>query len=163
MQASWLHKRPGSWGERIGCLLAVTFLSACLGCLGGGIIAGPFFPFGMVVGPFYSAPVGLAIGTIAGVARFPGKLVLAVCGLQFAGALSAGAGAWLYDADPVNLANLGQLAGAAAGLLLASVIVCCMPPPLLPGRCRNCRYDLHGLSEPRCPECGTPFDPGASP
>lgn len=28
-----------------------------------------------------------------------------------------------------------------------------------PGRCRKCRYDLRGLLEPRCPECGTPFDP----
>jgi hypothetical protein len=27
------------------------------------------------------------------------------------------------------------------------------------GRCGNCLYDLRGLAEPRCPECGTPFDP----
>ena len=26
------------------------------------------------------------------------------------------------------------------------------------GRCRSCGYNLHGLPEPRCPECGTPFD-----
>ena len=31
--------------------------------------------------------------------------------------------------------------------------------PELPGMCRRCEYDLRGLSEPRCPECGTPFDP----
>jgi len=24
--------------------------------------------------------------------------------------------------------------------------------------CIKCGYDLHGLTEPRCPECGTPFD-----
>jgi hypothetical protein len=24
--------------------------------------------------------------------------------------------------------------------------------------CRNCGYDLRGQVEPRCPECGTPFD-----
>lgn len=24
-------------------------------------------------------------------------------------------------------------------------------------RCRKCRYILHGVSEPRCPECGTPI------
>ena len=24
-------------------------------------------------------------------------------------------------------------------------------------RCRKCRYVLHGLSEPRCPECGEPI------
>jgi hypothetical protein len=25
--------------------------------------------------------------------------------------------------------------------------------------CRKCYYDLRGLPEPRCPECGTSFDP----
>ena len=25
--------------------------------------------------------------------------------------------------------------------------------------CRSCGYDLHGLDEPRCPECGRAFDP----
>ncbi len=29
-----------------------------------------------------------------------------------------------------------------------------------PGRCRKCGYRLFGLPEPRCPECGTPFDAG---
>lgn len=32
-------------------------------------------------------------------------------------------------------------------------------PLIIPGRCRVCDYDLRGLPEPRCPECGTPFDP----
>jgi uncharacterized paraquat-inducible protein A len=27
-----------------------------------------------------------------------------------------------------------------------------------PGRCERCGYLLRGLPEPRCPECGTPFD-----
>jgi hypothetical protein len=27
----------------------------------------------------------------------------------------------------------------------------------LEGRCGRCGYDLRGLPEPRCPECGTPF------
>lgn len=27
------------------------------------------------------------------------------------------------------------------------------------GCCGKCGYDLRGLPEPRCPECGTPFDP----
>ncbi len=27
--------------------------------------------------------------------------------------------------------------------------------------CVACGYDLRGLTEPRCPECGTPFDPGS--
>jgi hypothetical protein len=28
-----------------------------------------------------------------------------------------------------------------------------------PARCGNCGYLLYGLPEPRCPECGEPFDP----
>jgi len=28
------------------------------------------------------------------------------------------------------------------------------------GVCHNCGYDLRGLAENRCPECGTPFEPG---
>lgn len=27
------------------------------------------------------------------------------------------------------------------------------------GQCTTCGYSLRGLPEPRCPECGTPFDP----
>jgi len=27
------------------------------------------------------------------------------------------------------------------------------------GHCMACGYNLHGLPEPRCPECGTPFNP----
>lgn len=27
------------------------------------------------------------------------------------------------------------------------------------GLCVGCGYDLRGLSEARCPECNTPFDP----
>jgi hypothetical protein len=29
--------------------------------------------------------------------------------------------------------------------------------PLRDSRCAECGYQLHGLTEPRCPECGTPF------
>ncbi len=31
-----------------------------------------------------------------------------------------------------------------------------LPPD---ARCYKCNYLLHGLTEPRCPECGLPFDP----
>lgn len=31
-----------------------------------------------------------------------------------------------------------------------------------PGHCTRCRYDLRGLPENRCPECGTEFDPATT-
>jgi hypothetical protein len=35
------------------------------------------------------------------------------------------------------------------------------PGPTSPTRyCRQCQYFLDGLTENRCPECGTPFEPG---
>jgi len=34
--------------------------------------------------------------------------------------------------------------------------------PVYPeGYCTICGYNLHALTEPRCPECGTPFEPAA--
>jgi len=30
------------------------------------------------------------------------------------------------------------------------------------GYCQRCGYDLRGLPVPRCPECGSPFEPGIS-
>ena len=35
-------------------------------------------------------------------------------------------------------------------------------PTKQPPRCLNCDYLLHGVSRPRCPECGTGFDPNDS-
>ena len=32
-------------------------------------------------------------------------------------------------------------------------------PIFPPGHCAKCGYNLRGLPEPRCPECGTPFKP----
>lgn len=34
-----------------------------------------------------------------------------------------------------------------------------LPQPYDPNRCEKCGYLLFGLPTPRCPECGTPFDP----
>lgn len=41
--------------------------------------------------------------------------------------------------------------------VLLSLGVALVPEPRV-GHCRRCDYDLTGLTQPRCPECGTPFD-----
>lgn len=68
--------------------------------------------------------------------------------------------------------------GIAAGLSVVFGVCAVLPALLLTGvayvrnrywpvheasRCRVCDYDLRGLPEPRCPECGTPFDPAEIP
>lgn len=48
---------------------------------------------------------------------------------------------------------------------VASIAVVCRPgcTRYAPGECRRCGYLLYGLPDPRCPECGTPFDPRTVP
>jgi hypothetical protein len=45
------------------------------------------------------------------------------------------------------------------GLLSLLLGVFVVPRRIRPGHCPACGYELRGLTEPRCPECGTPFDP----
>jgi len=50
--------------------------------------------------------------------------------------------------------------GGFCGPLVAAVFVRNRYWPVYePGYCGACGYNLRGLPEPRCPECGTPFDP----
>jgi hypothetical protein len=68
--------------------------------------------------------------------------------------------------------RVGREARVDAGMRLVGVLLSCVGAVFCirhscrltgrilqaQGRCVRCRYDLRGLSEPRCPECGTPFD-----
>ncbi len=43
---------------------------------------------------------------------------------------------------------------------LSLILVACeLCSSVKPGFCSKCGYNLTGLRDPRCPECGTPFDP----
>jgi len=48
--------------------------------------------------------------------------------------------------------------------ILGVVLMITLPRKTRPGYCRKCGYDLRGLSQPRCPECGKTFvdDSGAA-
>ena len=43
-------------------------------------------------------------------------------------------------------------------VLLPTLFVWWFVPKHRPGHCQRCGYDLTGLTEPRCPECGQPFE-----
>ncbi len=68
-----------------------------------------------------------------------------------------------YIIPAMFLLPLGALVGLTA--LIASIAAALgwvpgawKPTPTAP-RCARCDYRLTGLTEPRCPECGTAFDP----
>jgi len=53
---------------------------------------------------------------------------------------------WCVIAGAIVIALLSRVAGP-------------VPPRWEEGHCGNCGYDLKGLPDPRCPECGESFDP----
>ncbi len=68
-------------------------------------------------------------------------------------------------------AGIALLIPVRAGLTFAIPFACLwlaafyvrtiVPDVRAPGACHWCGYDLRGLPSPRCPECGTPFDPAS--
>jgi hypothetical protein len=57
---------------------------------------------------------------------------------------------------PVSAAAVAYALLITPALVLASFFT---KPRFDPYRCQTCDYPLIGLPSPRCPECGTPFDP----
>ncbi len=58
-------------------------------------------------------------------------------------------------------ATIGEAATAAGQSWLPTILqllICRPPPPMdMRGRCPGCTYQLYGLSQMRCPECGRKF------
>jgi hypothetical protein len=88
-------------------------------------------------------------------------LVLANYGVGVAVAGRQVLGAFAVPGHVLNLlVSLCVTVGVLAAVLCTSVYVRNRYwPAREPGHCRVCEYNLRGLTEARCPECGTPFDP----
>lgn len=98
---------------------------------------------------------------------FPCKACGSVLGISLARRLLA-AGVWLavliYATEVLGLyAWWGRFwQYTAMGVSLVTALYLFEKIVLLERRaftCKRCGYDLHGLTEHRCPECGTDFDP----
>lgn len=81
---------------------------------------------------------------------------LVICGLFYGGVK-------VFHWGPADAALPFRLAGAfyLIWLVLLIVRVHKTTPRFAPNQCSKCGYLLIGLPTPRCPECGTPFDPSA--
>lgn len=75
---------------------------------------------------------------------------------------SGGKATSTIHASPVLDLRLRNVLILSTSVLVVSVVAFVglkrFEPYCRPGLCRNCGYDLRGQTEPRCPECGTPFD-----
>jgi hypothetical protein len=81
-----------------------------------------------------------------------------MCGGQALGAPLAFV-AWLAVTRSVPTSILVSWAGQYVGACVGSVIDFRLNPPLpTEGYCEQCGYNLFGLIEHRCPECGMPFN-----
>jgi protein-S-isoprenylcysteine O-methyltransferase Ste14 len=70
-----------------------------------------------------------------------------------------GADYWLWLTLPFLIIGITGVLLVILGYLLAMPLWRTQEHP----RCQKCGYSLHGMTEPRCPECGTRFDPERRP
>jgi len=98
--------------------------------------------------------------------RFPCKVCGSVLGIAV-GRRFLAVGVWVAAVvllmRVARIQAYGTIGFAAIILCLMLLILYCMERVVLIERraftCRQCGYSLEKLTEPRCPECGSPFDP----
>jgi predicted RNase H-like HicB family nuclease len=129
-------------------VLGATLLVACRQ-VESVLVTGPVLLFG-----------GMALATLAAGAGYRRAMWIGVghCALCLFGFLLVSVAGWGPPDAREPLTVIGAIYMAA--MLPASAVAWANPPREIdPGVCVQCGYSLFGLHEPRCPECGTPFDP----
>ena len=93
-----------------------------------------------------------ACGSVLGIS-FPRRMI----------AVGIWTGVLLLSMGVLRLSAWGPLwSYSAMGVMFVAIFYLCEKIVLLDRRaftCKRCGYDLRGLIETRCPECGTDFDP----
>lgn len=109
-----------------------------------GFVLGCFFAMGLA----FVFAIGCAVAATRPVPLALAQLIGGTAGLFLS---------LLIDRNSFFVLGLaGQFFGGVVGLI---VVPRDSPRPPNPGVCEKCGYNLTGLTEPRCPECGTPFAP----
>lgn len=111
-----------------------------------------------------TGPIVLVLGLILLIRsirlHFPSGLALGIlhCAVPILLTLLVAAMSWSPEESKWPFVGIGGLY-LAATLPLANAAYWLVPTRRDPNRCVRCGYLLCGLTEPRCPECGTPFNP----
>lgn len=121
--------------------------------------AGPLerFMSGLVVGAVVAVVLNIIPFLLSYHAyRFDGYQVI---GFPFAFSREGG---FVYTREVlVDMLWIDVAIGAAIAIVSGLVAMRVLAAKRDPSRCVKCGHLLYGLSEPRCPECGTAFDPSA--
>lgn len=137
-------------------LLAVTWLTVFAATL---LVAFREVESVLVTGPVLLLG-GVVLATLAAGAGYRRAMWIGVghCVLCLFVLLLVNVAGWGPNRAHEPLTAIGAIYMTA--VLLPSVLAWANPPREVdPGVCVKCGYSLFGLHEPRCPECGTGFDP----
>lgn len=147
-------------GKRLRGVVGWLIATSWLACVAAVLLILPDTETVVVTGPIL-AGLGLGLLITSGFARYPGGMALG----------AAHVGICLLFVILVVYHNWSPRRAWSPFLLMGTIYtITALPLSVLawwkrpavrvsPWHCRRCNYFLYGLVEPRCPECGTAFDP----
>jgi hypothetical protein len=146
------HIRRGRWWARAAVITSALLLYSSLLARSQPTVLGLEFA-GVLIVHVVTAAITLRMGfgavniylTLLGTVHLTATVLLALC--------IAVPAMWLqFPRDQTAILYIG-------GVILSTYFINALPPQLPPPWiCRKCQYPLRGLTQPRCPECGTGFN-----